>query len=77
MPSLIKLIRLCKDVGIVPDILFPPKYNSLSFVDKLPIELGTTPSNCYSFLKTLQSSNPLLSYSDLDVVVQDLVAIQN
>ena len=48
MQKLIKLIRLCKDARIIPDILLPPKYNSLSFVDKLPTELGTTPSNWFN-----------------------------
>ena len=48
MQKLIKLIRLCKDARIIPDILLPPKYNSLSFVDKLPIELGTIPSNWFN-----------------------------
>ena len=43
MPKKIKLIRFCNAIGIVPDILLTPKYNSLSFVDKLPIELSKTP----------------------------------
>ena len=47
MPKLIKLIRFCNAARIKPDIWLPPKYNKWSCVDKLPMELGKTPSNWF------------------------------
>ena len=55
MPKPIKLTRFSNDVGIVPDISLPPKYNLVRLVDKLAIELGKTPWNWF-LIKSMETS---------------------
>ena len=45
MPKSIKLARFPNVTGIVFEISLLPKYNSVSWVDKLPTDMGKTPLN--------------------------------
>ena len=45
MPKAIKLTRFPNVTKIVAEISLLPKYNSISWVDKLPTDMGKTPPN--------------------------------
>ena len=55
MPKAIKLTRFPNVTGIVPEISLFPKYNPVSWVDKLPTDMGKTPPNGF-VLKSIVSS---------------------
>ena len=46
-PKAIKLTRFPNVTGIVPEISLLPKYNPVSWVDKLPTGIGKTPPNWF------------------------------
>ena len=55
MPKAIKLSRFLNVTGIVLEISLLPKYNSVSWVDKLPTDMSKTPPNWF-VLKSIISS---------------------
>ena len=55
MAKAIKLTRFPNVTGIIPEISLLPKYNLVSWVDKLPTDMGKTPPNWF-VLKSIISS---------------------
>ena len=55
MPKPIKLTRFPNVIGIVPEISLASKYNSVSWVDKLPTGIGKTPPNWFVLKSNLSS----------------------
>ncbi|KAK2373541.1 putative LRR receptor serine/threonine-protein kinase [Trifolium repens] len=66
----VKPTRLPISKGIFPDIILPPRYSSLSWVDKLPMKFGKLPpkllldiesvSSLLQFVKDFKNSKSLL-----------------
>ena len=76
--KIIKLTRFSNDARIVLDISLNARYKLGSWVDKLDIELGKTPtnwfvskSNTWSLLKMLRNGSPFLGDCYLTVASKD------
>ena len=55
MPKAIKLTRFPNVTRIVLEISLLPKYNSVSWVDKLSTNMGKTPPNWFGLKSTVSS----------------------